>query len=53
MGSLQDRCAIVTGGAGGLGRAIVSGLLENSANVLVVDVDENALDQFESTVKCS
>jgi len=51
MESLKNKCAIVTGGAGGLGRAIVTGLLDSAANVIVVDVDENALGEFETILK--
>ena len=37
---LRDQVAIVTGGAGGLGRAVCTTLAEAGARVLVVDVDE-------------
>lgn len=47
MKSLENKCAIVTGGAGGLGRAIVTGLIAEGANVVVVDVDQRALDEFQ------
>lgn len=47
MKSLLNKCAIVTGGAGGLGRAIAGGLIDSGANVLVVDVDQQALDQAQ------
>jgi NAD(P)-dependent dehydrogenase (short-subunit alcohol dehydrogenase family) len=36
---LSERIAIVTGGAGGLGRAIVEKLLEEGARVVIADVD--------------
>jgi NAD(P)-dependent dehydrogenase (short-subunit alcohol dehydrogenase family) len=36
--------AVVTGGAGGIGRAIVSSLLRRGASVVVADVEEPALD---------
>jgi len=36
---LTEQVAIVTGGAGGIGRAIASVLAENSAQVVIVDID--------------
>ncbi|PZF83289.1 SDR family NAD(P)-dependent oxidoreductase [Jiangella anatolica] len=36
---LRDRVAVVTGGAGGAGRAIVAALAEHGAAILVADVD--------------
>jgi NAD(P)-dependent dehydrogenase (short-subunit alcohol dehydrogenase family) len=41
---LRDTVAVVTGGAGGLGAAIVSDLAANGARVAVVDIDEAAAD---------
>ncbi|HTW19517.1 MAG TPA: SDR family oxidoreductase [Mycobacteriales bacterium] len=38
MGRYDDRVAVVTGGANGLGRAIVSGLVDEGARVAVVDL---------------
>lgn len=38
--SLQDRVAVVTGGGGGLGRAIASGLAEFGASLVIADIDE-------------
>jgi NAD(P)-dependent dehydrogenase (short-subunit alcohol dehydrogenase family) len=43
--SLDKRVAIVTGGARGLGRAMGLGLLAAGASVILVDVDEGALDE--------
>lgn len=39
-GRLQDRTAIVTGGANGIGRGIVRAFVAEGARVLFVDVDE-------------
>jgi NAD(P)-dependent dehydrogenase (short-subunit alcohol dehydrogenase family) len=40
MGELDQRVAIVTGGAGGLGRGIVTRFVEQGASVVVADVDD-------------
>jgi glucose 1-dehydrogenase len=42
---LQDRSAVVTGAARGIGRAIVERLIAEGANVLMCDVDEATLKQ--------
>src|SRR5690606_19734409 len=39
---LEGKVAIVTGGAGGIGRAIVHAYVDEGAQVLVVDVNEQA-----------
>ncbi len=41
--------AVVTAGAGGIGRAIADALLANGARVLICDVDRAALDEFRAT----
>ena len=45
---LNDTKAIVTGGVKGLGRAIVDKLLENNAQVAVIDMDKSALESLQA-----
>ena len=45
MGRLQDKTAVVTGAAGGIGRAAVALFAAEGANVLAVDVDDAALNE--------
>ena len=42
---LKDRVAIVTGGASGIGRAIVRALVENGAQVAIVDIEIGAAEE--------
>lgn len=46
MGSLDDKVVIVTGGAGGIGRAVARGLREAGAKVAVMDIDQSATEAF-------
>ncbi len=39
---LADKVAIVTGGAGGIGRGIVRAFVKEGAEVLFVDIDDDA-----------
>lgn len=45
---LAGKTAIVTGGAGGIGRGIVRAYVKQGANVLIVDIDEDAGHALES-----
>lgn len=49
--NLLDKNALVTGGASGLGEATVSMLLENGANVLVIDLNEDSGYALEKEFK--
>jgi NAD(P)-dependent dehydrogenase (short-subunit alcohol dehydrogenase family) len=45
MQDLDDRVAVVTGGAGGIGRGIVEALLEERARVVIADVEASVLER--------
>ena len=42
MGRVQDRVVIVTGGAGGIGRAACRAIADEGAKLVVADLDEDA-----------
>ncbi len=41
--ALSNRTAIITGAAGGLGRAVIDGLLPHQYRLIAIDIDQNAL----------
>jgi len=49
-GEFQGRTAIVTGAASGIGRAAALGLAANGANVVVTDIDADALDMVARAI---
>ncbi|MFK7956304.1 MAG: SDR family NAD(P)-dependent oxidoreductase [Lysobacterales bacterium] len=49
MTEFADKCAVVTGAANGIGRAIVEGLVQRGAKVLAVDLVEADLAYFAET----
>ncbi|MDX1433311.1 MAG: SDR family NAD(P)-dependent oxidoreductase, partial [Gammaproteobacteria bacterium] len=46
---LDDRVAIITGGAGGIGRALVAALREAGASVAALDIDAPGLDELRES----
>ena len=46
----KDQIAIVTGGADGIGRSIVRMLVENGANVVIFDVNEEKMKDVAKTL---
>ena len=51
--ALEGKVAIVTGGANGIGRAIVDALVDNGAQVAIVDIDKEAGKQTATEVQQS
>lgn len=53
MSELEGKTALVTGAAGGLGRAIVAGLLAAGARVMATDIDVNGLGALAADHKAA
>jgi len=51
MRTIKDKIAVVTGGAGGLGRAIALRLAREGAHLHLVDIDRAALEQTAAEVR--
>ena len=43
MGRIEGKVAVITGGAGGIGRVVGRRFIDEGASVLLVDVDEKTL----------
>ena len=48
---LKDKVAIVTGGAGGIGRGVTRALCKDGAKVLITDINEESLNETKSELK--
>lgn len=46
-GELAGQVALITGGAGGIGRAIAKGFVKSGARVTLTDIDQRRLAEFE------
>ncbi|MEJ2705006.1 MAG: SDR family NAD(P)-dependent oxidoreductase [Sedimentisphaerales bacterium] len=49
--NLEDKVAIVTGGAAGIGKACCEGLAEVGARIVVADVDGPGAEQTAASLK--
>ncbi len=44
MNRLKDKIAVITGGSGGIGKVTAERFLDEGASVVLVDLDQDALD---------
>jgi len=50
MGRLQDKVAIITGGANGMGRLACERFAEEGASIVVADLDQGAVDEVAGSI---
>ena len=53
MPQFKNKNIIITGGSGGIGAETAKQMLEEGANVLIVDIDKDALEQTASEINSS
>jgi NAD(P)-dependent dehydrogenase (short-subunit alcohol dehydrogenase family) len=49
-GSLQNKVAVITGGAKGIGKAVATTLVERGARVIIGDVADKEGEELASTL---
>ena len=49
MDDFKTKCVIVTGGAGGIGKATCKEFAKHNANVLCIDNDDARINNFQSS----
>ena len=53
MGQVQDKIALVTGGASGIGEACVQTLAREGAKVVISDIDDHRGNTLAETINAS